>query len=195
VKISFVRLQISSVVRVRAARAPGVPDEHVNERVGASLPKRSVDIYKRQQTPADRLVFVLDKINCSRHRVGVRRESAVRSAFSTPTRDGPSHALAPRPFDNDSNWAWFLVWTLDHVSVKAPWWSHVTVVRYMYRTKCTCCRTHTNTHTTHSMARSVATCAASRPSNVPRRQHVEDARLLHELFGRAATFKRAAEEG
>ena len=30
--------------------------------------------------------------------------------------------------------------------------------------------------------------------HVPRRQHVEDARLLHELFGRAATFKRATDE-
>ena len=148
-------------------------------------------------TPADRLVFVLDKINCSRHRVGVRRESAVRSAFYSDS-DGPSAPRMPSrlgPSITTAIGPGFFVWTLDHVSVKAPWWSHVTVVRYMYRTKCTCCRTHTKTHTTHLIARSVATCAASRPSNVPRRQHVEDARLLHELFGRAATFKRAAEEG
>jgi len=108
VKISFVRLQISSVVRVRAARAPGPPgvrDELVTrELVRVSLKGQST--ITSGTTPADRLVFVLDNINCSRHRVGVRRESAVRSAFYSDS-DGPSHALAPRPVDNDSNWAWF----------------------------------------------------------------------------------------
>jgi hypothetical protein len=69
--------------------------------------------------------------------VGVRRESAVRSAFysDSDAGDGPSAPRMPSrlgPSITTAIGPGFFVWTLDHVSVKAPWWSHVTVVRYMY---------------------------------------------------------------
>ena len=62
------------------------------------------------------LVFVLDKINCSRHRVGVRRTSGVSldGAFGV--------LLRPRPVDVSMTTAigpGFFVWTLDRICESA----------------------------------------------------------------------------